>query len=70
MVKGPVINTVVRHIKNGTKLLATKQHKFQKALESASAHQYKRPELDQSHVALLQYTGGTTGVAKRYAYSW
>ena len=65
MVKGLVINTVVRHIKKMVPSYSLPNSiSFKKALESASAHQYKRPELDQSHVALLQYTGGTTGVAK------
>lgn len=64
-VKGLVVNTVVRHIKKIVPSYSLPNSvKFKKALDSVSAHQYKRPELDQSYVALLQYTGGTTGVAK------
>lgn len=65
LVKGLVVNTVVRHIKKMVPSYSLPNSvSFKKALESVSAHQYKRPTLDQSYVALLQYTGGTTGVAK------
>lgn len=65
LVKGLVVNTVVRHVKKMVpSYCLLNSVSFKKALESVSAHQYKRPTLDQSYVALLQYTGGTTGVAK------
>lgn len=65
LVKGLVVNTVVRHVKKMVPSYSLQNSvSFKKALESVSAHQYKRPTLDQSYVALLQYTGGTTGVAK------
>ncbi|SJM67687.1 AMP-binding protein [Psychrobacter piechaudii] len=65
LVKGLVVNTVVRHVKKMVPSYSLPNSiSFKKALESVSAHQYKRPTLDQSYVALLQYTGGTTGVAK------
>ncbi|WP_296402651.1 AMP-binding protein [Psychrobacter sp.] len=65
MIKGLVVNTMVRYVKKMVPSYSIPNStSFKKALESVSAHQYKRPELDQSYVALLQYTGGTTGVAK------
>lgn len=64
-IKGFVVNNVVRHVKKLVpKYSLPNSVKFNKAIDSVSAHQYKRPKLDLSHVALLQYTGGTTGVAK------
>lgn len=64
-VKGVVVNLVARHVK---KLIPAyslpKSTSFKHALNSVSASKYKRPDLNLSDVALLQYTGGTTGVAK------
>ena len=37
---------------------------FQKALDQGKQHQFNKPELEPKDVALLQYTGGTTGVSK------
>lgn len=37
---------------------------FKEALNAVSASRYKRPNLSLDDVAVLQYTGGTTGVAK------
>ncbi|AWT50261.1 long-chain fatty acid--CoA ligase [Psychrobacter sp. YP14] len=65
LVKGFVVNTVVRHIKKMVPSYSLPGSvSYKHALESVSAHEYQRPMLDLSHVALLQYTGGTTGVAK------
>ncbi|MUG32694.1 AMP-binding protein [Psychrobacter sanguinis] len=65
LVKGFVVNTVVRHIKKMVPSYSLPGSvSYKHALESVSAHEYQRPTLDLSHVALLQYTGGTTGVAK------
>ena len=65
LVKGAVVNLVARHIK---KMIPAYQLpdsiSFKEALNSVSASKYKRPDLNLSDVALLQYTGGTTGVAK------
>ena len=64
-VKGAVVNLVARHIK---KMIPSynlpKSISFKQALDAVSASHYKRPDLNLSDVALLQYTGGTTGVAK------
>ena len=63
--KGHLVNLVVRHIKK----MVPKYHikgmvKFSDALSSVSASRYVRPEASLDDVAVLQYTGGTTGVAK------
>lgn len=65
LVKGAVVNLVARHIK---KMIPAYRlpgsTSFKHALNAVSASKYKRPDLNLSDVALLQYTGGTTGVAK------
>ena len=64
-VKGAVVNVVARYVK---KLIPAYKLpdsiSFKQALNSISASKYRRPDLNLSDVALLQYTGGTTGVAK------
>lgn len=64
-VKGVVVNLVARHIK---KMIPSynlpNSTSFKQALGAVSASKYKRPDLSLDDVALLQYTGGTTGVAK------
>ncbi|MDO5770308.1 MAG: AMP-binding protein, partial [Psychrobacter sp.] len=64
-IKGTLINLAVRHIKKmvpSYKLPGSIG--FKEALNKVSASKYQRPDLNLSDVALLQYTGGTTGVAK------
>lgn len=63
--KGMAVNFVVRHIKK----MVPKFHidnitAFKDALNTVSASRYVRPKLTLDDVAILQYTGGTTGVAK------
>ena len=64
-VKGAVVNLVARHIK---KMIPSynlpNSTSFKQALGAVSASKYQRPDLALNDVALLQYTGGTTGVAK------
>ena len=64
-IKGVVVNLVARHVK---KMIPSynlpDSVTFKHALNAVSASQYERPELNLGDVALLQYTGGTTGVAK------
>ncbi len=64
-IKGAVINLAARYIKK----MIPSYHLpdsigFKEALNNVSASKYQRPDLNLSDVALLQYTGGTTGVAK------
>ncbi|MGP5404930.1 AMP-binding protein [Psychrobacter celer] len=64
--KGFIVNMVVRHVKK----MVPAYHingsvKFKKALNRFSAASYQRPnDIGLDDVAVLQYTGGTTGVAK------
>ncbi|ERL54324.1 long-chain-fatty-acid--CoA ligase [Psychrobacter aquaticus] len=64
--KGFIVNAVVRHVKKMVPDYHIKDSvKFKKALNRFSAENYKRPNnINLDDVAVLQYTGGTTGVAK------
>ena len=65
VVKGAVVNLVARHVKKMIPAYRLPEStSFKHALNAVSASKYKRPDLNLSDVALLQYTGGTTGVAK------
>ncbi len=65
LVKGTVVNLVARHVKKMIPAYRLPEStSFKQALNAVSASKYKRPDLNLSDVALLQYTGGTTGVAK------
>jgi long-chain acyl-CoA synthetase len=65
MVKGTLVNTVVRHVKKMvpayTLPAATK---FNDALSLGGKLPFTRVALGPDDIAFLQYTGGTTGVAK------
>jgi long-chain acyl-CoA synthetase len=64
-IKGAVVNLVARHVKKMIPAYSIPNSvSFKHALNVESASKYQRPELNLSDVALLQYTGGTTGVAK------
>lgn len=63
--KGTLVNFVVKYIKR----LVPKYHlpdaiSFRSALQTGYRMQYVRPEVINDDLAFLQYTGGTTGVAK------
>ncbi|WP_147198333.1 long-chain-fatty-acid--CoA ligase FadD [Pantoea sp. CCBC3-3-1] len=63
--KATLVNFVVRYIKR----LVPKYHlpdaiSFRRALHKGYRMQYTRPEIINDDLAFLQYTGGTTGVAK------
>lgn len=63
--KGTMVNLVVRHVKKMVPHYNLPNSiPFKTALNAVSANKYQRPDVDLSDVALLQYTGGTTGVAK------
>ncbi|MDO4427235.1 MAG: AMP-binding protein [Moraxella sp.] len=63
--KGLIVNFVLKHVK---KMVPAYQIAnaiaFKDTLNAVSKSNYKRPELHIDDVAVLQYTGGTTGVAK------
>ncbi len=63
--KGTLVNFVVKYIKR----LVPKYHlpdaiSFRSALQHGYRMQYIKPEIVSQDLAFLQYTGGTTGVAK------
>ncbi|MBA2238714.1 MAG: AMP-binding protein, partial [Lysobacter sp.] len=63
--KGPVVNFVLKHVK---KMVPdcdiSGSIRFREALRIGSRHALPRLEIDPQDIAFLQYTGGTTGVAK------
>lgn len=64
--KGFMVNTVVRHVKKMVPNYSISGSvSFKSMLKKVTANQYKRPtNISLEDVAVLQYTGGTTGVAK------
>ena len=64
--KGFMVNTVVRHIKKMVPDYSIANSvSFKSMLKQSSASKYKRPNnIGLNDIAVLQYTGGTTGVAK------
>ncbi len=66
MPKRIVINALAKHIKKMVKPYNLPQaQSFRKALMQGKGLTYKRPPApDSNDIAILQYTGGTTGIAK------
>ncbi|MEO8001000.1 MAG: AMP-binding protein [Arenimonas sp.] len=63
--KGPLINFVFKHIKKAIPdYNLPGAIKFNDALSAGSGHQLPNIDIRSSDIAFLQYTGGTTGVAK------
>ncbi len=64
--KGFIVTNVVRHVKKMVPDYAIKGSiGFKKAMKIGASQSYKRPtDIVLEDVAVLQYTGGTTGVAK------
>ena len=65
LLKGSVVNYVVRHVK---KMVPAYQLpgavRFNDAVAKGTSGSLKKPQLKPDDVAVLQYTGGTTGVSK------
>lgn len=65
LVKGTVVNLVVKHVK---KLIPAHNLKkyvtYKQVLAAGNASAYKKPAVAGEDLAFLQYTGGTTGVSK------
>ncbi|QGY31297.1 long-chain-fatty-acid--CoA ligase FadD [Pantoea cypripedii] len=64
-IKGTLVNFIVRYVKK----LVPKYHlpgavPFRQALQRGEQLSYQRPDVTNDDLAFLQYTGGTTGVAK------
>ena len=63
--KGMVINFVLRNVRKQIPAWALPGHfKFNEAISAGRSMRLTRPDLGPQDVAVLQYTGGTTGVAK------
>ena len=63
--KGMMMNFVLRHIKKAVpNYRIAGAVRFQAALKQGAAHPFTPVELTRDDLAFLQYTGGTTGVAK------
>jgi long-chain acyl-CoA synthetase len=63
--KGLLVNFVVRHVKKMVRAWSLPGHvKFNDALAEGGRHPFNPVRLGPEDVAFLQYTGGTTGVAK------
>ena len=63
--KGLVVNVALKHVKKVVpKWKINGAISFRSALARGNEKPYRRPELTHKDVAFLQYTGGTTGVAK------
>jgi len=63
--KGTLVNTVVRHVKKMVPAFdLPKAVRFNRVLADGGRLELSKPELGHEDVAFLQYTGGTTGVAK------
>lgn len=63
--KGALVNYVVRNVKK----MVPEYHlpgavRFKDAVRQGGRRSFKRPDIKADDVALLQYTGGTTGVSK------
>ncbi|WP_411850889.1 long-chain fatty acid--CoA ligase [Stenotrophomonas sp. LGBM10] len=64
-VKGVVVNFVLKYIKKMVPNYSLRGAiRFNQALKIGSRHTLPKVEIDHDDVAFLQYTGGTTGVAK------
>ncbi|MEX1168165.1 MAG: long-chain-fatty-acid--CoA ligase [Hydrogenophaga sp.] len=65
LLKGALVNYVVRNVKKMVPAFGLPQAvRFNDAVAKGSRGSLKQPEMGPDDVAVLQYTGGTTGVAK------
>jgi long-chain acyl-CoA synthetase len=63
--KGHIVNLVVRRVKKLVPAWDLPGHQpFKKAMREGAGARFSPPEVNLDDVAFLQYTGGTTGVAK------
>jgi long-chain acyl-CoA synthetase len=65
LVKGTIVNLVVRRVKKMVKPYSLPgAHRFNPVLAAGRSMKLNKPTLTLDDIAYLQYTGGTTGVAK------
>jgi long-chain acyl-CoA synthetase len=65
LLKGAIVNYVVRNVKKMVPTFSLPQAvRFNDAVAKGTRGTLKRPEIGPDDVAVLQYTGGTTGVSK------
>lgn len=63
--KGTLVNYVVRSVKKMVPVFhLPKAVRFNEALSKGRQQAFRKPELSADDIAVLQYTGGTTGVSK------
>jgi long-chain acyl-CoA synthetase len=63
--KNYIVNFVIKKVKKMVPdFNLPKKINFKAALSSADGSKFQRPEVSHNDIAFLQYTGGTTGVAK------
>ena len=63
--KGAIVNLVVRRVRKAVPAWTLPGHvKFNAALAAGAGKKLDRPDIKPDDVAVLQYTGGTTGVSK------
>jgi long-chain acyl-CoA synthetase len=63
--KGAIVNFVVRSVRKLVPAFSLPGHfKFNQAIADGRSMPFARPDLGPDDVAVLQYTGGTTGIAK------
>ena len=63
--KGPIVNFVVRRVRKMVPAWRLDGHvRFSEALRRGAAHTLQPVDVGHDDIAFLQYTGGTTGVAK------
>ena len=65
LLKGSLVNYVVRNVKKMVPAFnLPKAVRFNDALAKGGQQAFRKPELTADDIAVLQYTGGTTGVSK------
>ena len=63
--KGSIVNFVVRTVKKGVPSYSLPGHvKYNQAIATGQGKNFTKPDISPDDVAILQYTGGTTGLSK------